>query len=46
MCRVSEATWASFFDKLTVAGTEMTPGEAPAQPNVLETSEVPVQHED
>jgi len=34
------------IDKLTVAGTEMIPGEAPAAPNVLETSEVPIQSED
>ena len=34
------------IDKLTVAGTEMTAGEPPAAPNVLETSEVPVQPED
>ena len=34
------------IDKLTVAGTEMIPGEAPAAPNVLETSEVPIQPED
>ena len=34
------------IDKLTVAGTEMIPGEPPAAPNVLETSEVPIQSED
>ncbi len=34
------------IDKLTVAGTEMIPGEAPTAPNVLETSEVPIQSED
>ena len=34
------------IDKLTVAGTEMIPGDAPTAPNVLETSEVPVQPED
>lgn len=33
------------IDKLTVAGTEMVPGEAPSAQNVIETSEVPVQHE-
>jgi hypothetical protein len=34
------------IDKLTVAGTEMVPGEAPTAQNVLETSEVPIQKED
>ncbi|CAN5423011.1 hypothetical protein BH10ACT5_BH10ACT5_17240 [soil metagenome] len=34
------------IDKLTVAGTEMIPGEAPTASNVIETSEVPVQRED
>jgi hypothetical protein len=34
------------IDKLTVAGTEMVPGEAPTAQNVLETSEVPIQRED
>ena len=34
------------IDKLTVAGTEMIPGEPPAAPNVIETSEVPVQPAD
>lgn len=34
------------IDTLTVAGTEMIPGEAPTAPNVLATSEVPIQSKD
>jgi hypothetical protein len=34
------------IDKLTVAGVEMIPGQAPSAPNVIETSEVPIQRED
>lgn len=34
------------IDKLTVAGTEMIPGEARPAPNVIQTSELPVQPED
>ena len=33
------------IDKLTVAGTEMVPGEAPTAQNALETSEVPIQND-
>ena len=34
------------IDKLTVAGTEMIPGDARSAPNAIETSEVPIQRED
>lgn len=34
------------IDKLTVAGTEMIPGEGRTAPNAIETSEVPIQRED
>jgi hypothetical protein len=34
------------IDKLTVAGTEVTTGEAQDMQNVLETSETPIQSED